>query len=133
MLNIGDSYSGKFIATDEVIRDIARISGDQNPVHLDDSYAANTVFGKRIAHGLFCLNAISMILGNHFPGNGTILLSQTFDYKRPVYIGDEIEVTLTISEIVQEKSIYVLSAVCRNQLKKDVLCGISKVKWEDVT
>lgn len=129
MINLGDSYSQKFIASDEVVRDIAKVSGDINPVHLDEEYAKETIFGKRIAHGLFCLNAISMILGNYFPGNGTILLSQSFKYINPVYINDEIEVVLTVQEINHEKNIYVLSTVCKNQNSKIVLEGASTVKW----
>lgn len=122
-MNIGDSYSKVFTATDEIVREIAKVSGDVNPVHLDEEYAKATIFGKRIAHGLFCLNAISMILGNYFPGHGTILLSQSISYKKPVYIGDDIEVTITVDEIIKEKNIYVLSAVCRNQEQKTVLLG----------
>lgn len=67
MLKVGDSYAQSFTATDQTIRDIAKVSGDINPIHLDEAYASKSIFGRRIAHGLFCLNAISMILGNHFP------------------------------------------------------------------
>ena len=96
MLKVGDSYAQSFTATDQTIRDIAKVSGDINPIHLDEAYASKSIFGRRIAHGLFCLNAISMILGNHFPGMGTILLSQSFEYKAPVYIGDVITVEVTV-------------------------------------
>lgn len=128
-LKIGQSFCKKFKATDEVVRAIAAVSGDCNPVHLDDSYAAKTVFGKRIAHGLFCLNGISMILGNYFPGEGTILIKQEFSYKKPVYIDDEIEICVIVQEINVEKEIVQLECVCRNQDDEVVLCGGSKVKW----
>lgn len=111
MLKVGDSYAQSFTATDQTIRDIAKVSGDINPIHLDEAYASKSIFGRRIAHGLFCLNAISMILGNHFPGMGTILLSQSFEYKAPVYIGDVITVEVTVTEAMP-KGVYLLSVVC---------------------
>ena len=130
MLKVGDSYAQSFTATDQTIRDIAKVSGDINPIHLDEAYASKSIFGRRIAHGLFCLNAISMILGNHFPGMGTILLSQSFEYKAPVYIGDFITVEVTVTEAMP-KGVYLLSVVCQDQNRRKVLTGISKVKWEN--
>lgn len=130
MLKVGDSYAQSFTATDQTIRDIAKVSGDINPIHLDEAYASKSIFGRRIAHGLFCLNAISMILGNHFPGMGTILLSQSFEYKAPVYIGDVITVEVTVTEAMP-KGVYPLSVVCQDQNRRKVLTGISKVKWEN--
>lgn len=130
MLKVGDSYAQSFTATDQTIRDIAKVSGDINPIYLDEAYASKSIFGRRIAHGLFCLNAISMILGNHFPGMGTILLSQSFEYKAPVYIGDVITVEVTVTEAMP-KGVYLLSVVCQDQNRRKVLTGISKVKWEN--
>ena len=130
MLKVGDSYAQSFTATDQTIRDIAKVSGDINPIHLDEAYASKSIFGRRIAHGLFCLNAISMILGNHSPGMGTILLSQSFEYKAPVYIGDVITVEVTVTEAMP-KGVYLLSVVCQDQNRRKVLTGISKVKWEN--
>lgn len=132
MLKVGDSYAQSFTATDQIIKDIAKVSGDINPIHLDEAYASRSIFGRRIAHGLFCLNAISMILGNHFPGRGTILLSQSFEYKAPVYIGDIITAEVTVTEVMP-KGMYLLSVVCQDQNQRKVLTGTSKVKWENAT
>lgn len=129
MLGVGKSYSISVTATDEVINNIAKVSGDVNPIHLNEEYAAGSIFGRRIAHGLFCINAISMIIGNYLPGPGAVLLEQTFQYKKPVYIGDEIKVTVTVKEKVC-KDIYLLDTICRNQVGELVLDGISKIKWE---
>lgn len=126
---IGDQVIKKITATDEIVREIARISGDINPVHLDDRYAKKTIFRKRIAHGLFCLNGISMVIGNDIPGVGSILLSQTFRYNKPVYIEDEIQVIVKIKDIEETKGIYELETFCINQGQEVVLEGISKVKW----
>lgn len=73
MLRVGSSYTTVIVADEQIIRKIADVSGDKNPIHLDDMFANNSKFGRRIAHGLFCLNAISMIIGNHLPGKGSML------------------------------------------------------------
>lgn len=128
-MEVGKSYSISVTATNEVIKSIAEISGDVNPIHLDEEYAARSIFGRRIAHGLFCINAISMIIGNYLPGSGAVLIEQLFHYKKPVYIGDKIAVTVTIKEKIS-KDIYLLDAICRNQVDEVVLDGVSKIKYE---
>lgn len=129
MLSIGNSFCISVVAEEQTIGEIARISGDTNPIHLDDEYAKQSIFGRKIAHALFCQNAISMILGKHLPGEGTILLSQSFQYRKPVYIGDVIEVHVTVEKILPKEK-YVLSTVCRNQENEIVLDGESVVKWK---
>lgn len=128
-LEIGQSFSKTIVASEQTVQDIARISGDMNPIHLSDEYAKQSVFGRRIVHALFCHNIISMIIGNHLPGNGTILVSQTFNYRKPVYIGDTIETAVTVKQILSGDK-YVLSTICRNQKREVVLDGESIVKWK---
>lgn len=129
MLKTGSSYSKVIVADEETIQRIAEVSGDRNPIHLDEDYARQSVFGRRIAHGLFCINAISMILGNDLPGEGTILLSQNFRYLQPVYLGDSIEVTVTVADCLP-KGKYMLRTVCTNEKGETVLDGESMVKWK---
>ena len=73
-----------------------------------------------------------MILGNYFPGNGTILISQTFEYKRPVYINDEIQIIVKVVNILSSNK-YVLRTICKNQFGDIVLDGETVVKWENIT
>lgn len=130
MLRVGSSYTTVIVADEQIIRKIADVSGDKNPIHLDDMFANNSKFGRRIAHGLFCLNAISMIIGNHLPGKGSILISQYFQYKQPVYIDDLIEVKVTVIECMP-KDRYILRTLCTNQMNDIVLDGESLVSWKD--
>lgn len=130
MLDVGTSFSTSVVAEEQTIQEIARLSGDMNPIHLDEEYARQTVFGRRIAHALFCQNIISMIIGNHLPGWGAILLSQNFRYRKPVYIGDTIETTVTVKEVLSPNK-YVLNTVCKNQENEIVLDGESVIKWDD--
>ena len=130
MIKIGDSAFIEVCATDELVQSIAKVSGDCNPVHLDEEYASTTIFGKRIAHVLLCLNAVSNILGTVLPGEGTILISQSFKYKAPVYIGDTVKTEVTVTDIKTEKKVYILGCVCTNQDGKIVMEGESVVKWD---
>ena len=130
MLGVGSTFTKTIIADERTIKEIAEVSGDMNPIHLDKAYAERSMFGRRIAHGLFCINAISMILGNHLPGNGTILLSQNFQYIKPVYIDDQIEVTVTIINCLPRNK-YTVRTICKNQMGDIVLDGESVVRLED--
>lgn len=130
-LQIGDSAAISIVAADETVRKIAAVSGDVNPVHLDDAYAENTVFKKRIAHGLFCVNGVSRVLGTMLPGEGTILLSQTFRYLAPVYIDDRVEIRVCVKDKRQDKDIYSLDITCTNQHGQIVMEGESVVKWKN--
>lgn len=129
MLEIGSIHTEYIVASEQTIRDIARVSGDVNPIHLDEAYAEKSIFGKRIAHALFCINGISMVIGNHFPGEGTVLVSQKFQYMQPVYINDVIGVTVKVVDILP-KNKYLLETVCQNQSGNIVLKGKTVVKWE---
>lgn len=129
MLETGSSYKKVIVADEETIQKIAEVSGDRNPIHLDEGYAKQSRFGRRIAHGLFCINAISMILGNYLPGRGTILLSQNFRYIQPVYIGDAIEVSVTVTDCLPGDK-YILRTLCKNEKGETVLDGETTVKWE---
>ena len=77
----------------------ARISGDDNPLHLCDVYAAHTRFGQRIAHGLYTASLISAVLGTRLPGPGAVYRSQTLNFHAPVKIGDVVEVIVEVVEL----------------------------------
>lgn len=80
----------------------ARISGDDNPIHLCDTYAAGSRFGERIAHGLYTASLISAVLGTRLPGPGAVYRSQTLNFHAPVKIGDVVTVTVDVVELVPQ-------------------------------
>ena len=122
-LNPGDKASRTTTITDEMIRTFAVLTGDSNPVHLDDAYAATTRFGRRIAHGMIAAGLISAALANDLPGPGTVYLSQTLKFKAPVYPGDTITTTVEVKSIRPDKPIVTLGTACRNQEGVVVLEG----------
>ena len=80
----------------------ARLSGDDNPIHLCDTYAAGSRFGERIAHGLYTASLISAVLGTRLPGSGAIYRSQTLNFHAPVRIGEVVTVTVEVVELMPQ-------------------------------
>ena len=104
------AYAKTITDTDVVM--FAGISGDNNPVHLNQDYAAATMFKGRIAHGMLCAGFISTVLGTKLPGPGAIYISQNLKFKAPVRVGDTVVARVTITEIVTEKKRVSLKTVC---------------------
>jgi 3-hydroxybutyryl-CoA dehydratase len=122
-LKPGDQASRTTTITEEMIRAFADLTGDRNPIHLDDAYAAGTRFGRRIAHGMIAASLISAALANDLPGPGTVYLSQTLQFKAPVYPGDMITTTVEVKNVRSDKPIVTLGTVCKNQDNVVVLEG----------
>ena len=122
-LQPGDKASRTTTITDEMIRAFADLTGDTNPVHLDDAYAAGTRFKRRIAHGMIAAGLISATLANDLPGPGTVYLSQTLQFKAPVYPGDTIISTVEVKSVRPDKPIVTLLTTCTNQNEVVVLEG----------
>ena len=99
--------------TDSDITMFAGISGDTNPVHLDDDFAKQTIFGERIAHGMLSASFISTVFGTQLPGPGCVYLSQSLRFKAPVKIGDRVEARVCIKEILTDKRRVIFDTVCR--------------------
>jgi phosphotransacetylase/acyl dehydratase len=122
-IEIGDSANLKRILTTEDIQLFAVMSGDVNPAHLDEEYAKSDMFHKIIAHGMWGGSLVSTVLGTQLPGPGTIYLNQTFSFRRPVAVGDEITVTVTAAKKDDEKKWVTFDCQCVNQAGKAVIVG----------
>lgn len=113
--------------TDADVCLFAGLSGDFNSVHINDVESANSVFGKRIAHGALTASLTSTVLGMKLPAEGTIFLLQESKFKAPVFIGDTIKATVEIIELNVEENIATFKTFTTNQHGKVVLEGIAKV------
>lgn len=122
-LQIGDKFSTTKKITDAVVRAFAELSGDFNPIHLDEEFAAKTQFGKRIAHGMISGALISAVLGYEFKERKVVYLSQTLKFTAPVFLDDTVTATATVTNIREDKPIVTLETVCRNQADKTVVKG----------
>jgi acyl dehydratase len=105
----------------------AHVTGDHNPVHVDEEFAKTTRFGKRIAHGMLTASLISSVLATELPGEGSVYLGQTLQFVAPVFPGDEITARVTVKEIREDKPIVKLETVCVNQRDEVVIRGEATV------
>ena len=128
---VGDEAFDEKIITKEDVQTFANVTGDHNPVHLDEEYAKDTMFKKCIAHGMLSAGLISKVIGTQLPGYGTIYLGQSLNFKRPVYIGDTITTVVSIKKINPEKKIFILDTYCKNQNDKVVLDGEATIMLAD--
>ena len=126
-LKIGDSAQTSKIVTETDIDLFAKVTGDFNPVHVDQKYAEKTRFKGRIAHGVLSIGFISNVLGNLLPGPGTIYLSQEVKFLAPVRIGDTITARVEVIELIPEKNRAKFKTTCTNQEGKEVIDGIALV------
>ena len=126
-IKVGDRTSYSKTCTFEDIQLFAKVSGDVNPVHLDEDFARQTQFGQRIAHGMYTAGLVSAAVGLQLPGPGTIYLSQDIKFSAPVFVDDTITVELEVVSVREDKPIVMLEIVCKNQKNKVVASGKATV------
>lgn len=125
---VGQSASlKKTFKSDEVLA-FANLSLDKNPIHVDEEYAAHSLYGKRIVHGFFVGSLISAIFGTVLPGEGAIYLHQEMNFRKPVFHGDEITATVTVTKIREDKSILYFDTKCENDRGEVVIEGNAVLK-----
>jgi len=98
--------------TDDDIVSFAEVSGDTNPMHLDDDFASETLFRSRIAHGMLTASLISTIIGTLLPGPGCIYLGQNLKFLRPVRIGDTVLARVVVETLIPQKKRAALRTTC---------------------
>ena len=101
----------KTVSSSDVVG-FAEVTGDRNPIHLSEHFAARTPFGTRIAHGLYTASLISAVLGTRLPGPGAIYISQTLNFRAPVKIDDTVDVIVSVAELIPEKFRARLACTC---------------------
>ena len=121
-LEIGMSRMLERQITQNDIALFSEVSGDRNPVHLDEEYAQQTIFGKRIAHGMLTASLISAVIAEQLPGHGTVYLSQTLKFIRPVLPGQVVITSVKVSHIEYSNRRVTLNCECKVD-EKVVLAG----------
>ncbi len=133
LLEIGDTYKHTFSYTQEQVAQFAELTGDKNPLHLDAEYAATTNFKKPIIHGLFGMSVFSKIMGMEFPGEGSVYMSHSLEFKRPMYVDVIYEAVFIVSEIDRKRhTAIVKTQVFNNETKKITIEGHAKVMNKEV-
>lgn len=129
-LKVGEKAKIKEVATTEKLQKYAEIAGDYNEIHFVQQYVDQNFPKNRgaLIHGLFADGLVSRLLGMSLPGSGTIILNQNINYIEPIYVNDEIEACVEITEIKKEKRIVTLDIVCINQYNSITVKGTTVVK-----
>ncbi len=122
-LSIGQRHEESFHISDEIIRRYAEISGDNNPIHLDDAYAAASALKGRAAHGMLLAGLVSAVLGTRFPGLGTIVADVTLRFLRPIRPGEQITIRVVVRDILPAKNRVVIETICLNSVGKPAVTG----------
>ena len=130
---VGHKVSFTKTVSDGDLRSFAEVSGDNQPLHLDDSFGQRTRFGKRIAHGMLSAGFISAVLGTRlYPAGIVIYLNQTLQFRRPVAVGDTITAEAEVLSADAEKNILTLRTDCTNQDGEVVTRGEATVMLDDL-
>ncbi len=111
-LALGMSASLTRRMTDEDIRKFAEATGDTNPIHLDEDFAAKSIFRTRIAHGMLTASLISSVFATRLPGAGCIYVSQDFKFRAPVRIGDDVTARVEVTGFIPEKKFVIFKTQC---------------------
>jgi len=125
-IKIDMSVSYSQTITDADVKSFAGISGDHNPIHVDDEYASKSRYKKRISHGLISGSFFSALFGTKLPGPGCVYVQQTFNFKRPVYLGDTVTATATVTSIDQDKRRVFFDTTCTVK-NKVVINGMAEL------
>jgi 3-hydroxybutyryl-CoA dehydratase len=111
-LSVGQTAEMERYVSEEAVAAFAAISGDTNPLHLDQAFAETTAFKSRVAHGMLSGSFISAVLGSQLPGPGGVYVSQTLNFKRPVRLGDTVTTRVTVQSIDEKKGHVTFNTAC---------------------
>lgn len=133
MLSVGDNYVTNFSFTQDQVNAFAELTGDTNPIHIDPEFAANTPFKKPIMHGFLSASIFSRVLGTEFPGNGSVYLSQTMDFLRPMFVDEEYVANFEITEIdSRRKTAIIKTTITSTANNKITVKGEAKLMHKEL-
>jgi len=114
-METGTVYKHEFSFTQEEVNKFAEVTGDNNPVHTDKDYAAQTMFKRPIMHGFLGGSIFSKVFGTLFPGEGTIYLKQSMNFLKPMYVDIAYEAVFTVKEVITDKHRMIVETVIKNK------------------
>lgn len=123
MIELGQTYTCEFSYSQDEVFAFAEVTGDKNPLHLDEEFASKTIFKRRIIHGMLGASLFSKVFGTIFPGEGTIYMNQSLNFLRPMYVDEVYKAIFEVKEIFSEKNRAVISTDIFNSAGKPVLTG----------
>ena len=125
-ISVGMEASYSQTITDADVKQFAGLSGDKNPVHMDDEYAKNSRFKQRIAHGLLSASFFSALFGTQLPGEGCVYVAQSLKFVRPVFLGDTVKAKVSVKKINLESRRIIFKTICEVH-NKIVITGEAEI------
>ncbi len=125
MIETGQVYKHVFSFSQNDVEKFADVTGDKNPIHLDNAYAAQTVFKRPIMHGFLGGSIFSKVFGTLFPGEGTIYLKQSMAFVKPMFVDTEYEAVFTVREVIKEKNRAIIDTIIN-----EISSGDATIKGE---
>lgn len=125
---VGYQYKHFFEYSQSQVVDFAKITGDDNPIHLSDEYASKSIFNRPIMHGFLSASVFSKVFGTLFPGEGTIYISQSLEFKKPMFVNQQYIAIFEIESINQEKGIAVVSTGIFDDQQNQTIIGKGVIK-----
>lgn len=132
MIKLGEFYEEIISFTKQDITKFAEVSGDCNPIHINEQYAESSIFGRTIVHGMLAASVFSKIFGTKFPGEGTIYLSQDLKFLAPVFPGVEYVARVEVIEIIKNKHNAVFSTTLVDGEKHQCISGYAIIKHKEL-
>jgi len=128
---IGAKASISKAFTEADVKQFASLSGDFNPIHIDEDYARNTAFGQRIVHGMLVSSLFSGLLAEKIPGPGSIYLGQSFKYQKPVFFDQLVTATVEVLNVREDKPIVTMSTICTDPQGEVLISGEAVLKFRE--
>ena len=129
---VGDDYEYEFSFTQEDVNSFAMVSGDKNPIHIDEEYASKSIFKKRIVHGFLGGSVFSKVFGNYFPGEGTLYLKQSMTFYNPMYTGEKYKAQFIVKEINKEKNRAIVDTKIIDENSNIIIEGEALIKNKSI-
>ena len=123
-MKAGDVYSEAIVFRQEDVQVFAEITGDTNPIHINEEYAASSAYGRTLVHGMYAASCFSRVLGTKFPGEGTVTISRTFTFVRPVFVGETYTMTFKVLEIDPTEGQVSIKCVLKNAAGRICITGV---------
>jgi acyl dehydratase len=130
-IQVGDSASIERTISLEDIETFSNLTGDKNPLHVDQSFAKKANFGARVAHGMLTSSFISTLIGMSLPGEGSIMTNISLDFRKPVFIGDSICATIEVIKKIDLSKQVLIKLTVYNQHSKAVIIGTAKAVCQE--
>ena len=111
-IKVGLEFESRHTITTDNVIEFAQVSGDNNPIHIDDAYAKDSIFKQKIVHGMFIGSFFSKVIASDLPGPGSVYLNQTMNFLRPVYHNCEVRICIKVEALKPEKKIVFLNTTC---------------------